>query len=352
MEERKTRNHLVAEHQNLLDDNGLIKEEGWARRPVWNYERNKIKANALRIKEWDYYAITSMKGGWTLCATLSDLGYAALISVSYIDYNKGTFSEVDETKAFPLGKLGLSPRSDRDNSVEYAGKKVSIKFERKGEERRISIKAPFLVLPDGRKGLEADIALNQPGSMDSINIATSWKENRKAFYLNEKVNAMAAQGRIKRGGEIEEIEEGDAWGVLDWGRGRWRYENTWYWGSGNGSVDGHSFGFNIGYGFSDRTPASENAIFYDGKIHKIDDVEFIMDDNDYIKDWKFTSSDGRFEMDFHPRVDRFSNMNYGIIKSIQHQVFGYFSGDAVLDDGVVIHIENFPGFTEKVFNRY
>ena len=45
------------------------------------------------------------------------------------------------------------------------------------------------------------------------------------------------------------------YGTLDWGRGVWTYDNTWYWGSGNGTVGGKAFGFNIGYGFGDTSAA-------------------------------------------------------------------------------------------------
>ena len=66
----------------------------------------------------------------------------------------------------------------------------------------------------------------------------------------------------------------DSFGGLDWGRGVWTYQNTWYWSSASGEIDGHRFGFNLGYGFGDTTAASENMLFYDGIGHKIDRVEF------------------------------------------------------------------------------
>jgi len=346
------RNHEVITKQNLLNKKGCIIEEGWARHPLWNYDRKSIKASAFKIKEWDYYAITSMSQGWTLCGTISDLGYAALLSISYIDLNKKDYAQQDEMKFFPLGSFKLSPSSAIDSNSLYLGKKIRLTFVKKGQTRRIMIAAPSLQLPDGRIGIDANLELTQPSNMESMNIATSWKENRKAFYLNEKVNCMPVQGTLRRGDTIEIIKNDDVWGVLDWGRGRWTYQNTWYWGSGSGIVNGHSFGFNIGYGFTDRTPASENAVFYDGKIHKLDDVTFNIPEDDFLKPWKFESSDGRFSMDFKPVVDRSSKMNFGIIKTIQHQVFGYFTGTAILDNGTKIRIKDFPAFAEKVFNRY
>lgn len=346
------RNHEVTERQDLLDGNGRLVEEGWARRPVWKYDRKAIKATSLGIKEWDYYAITNQVDGWTICGTISDLGYASLLSVSYIDYKRGAFAQKDEMKLMTLGRLALEADSTKDSSVRYIGRDIRLTFIRKGETRRVMIAAPNLRLPDGRVGLDANLELLQPNSMESMNIATSWKENRKAFYLNEKVNCMPVGGTVRMGDDIIQLEKDKAWGVLDWGRGRWTYQNTWYWGSGSGIVDGHRFGFNIGYGFTDRTPASENVVFYDGKVHKLDDVSFVIPNGDFMKEWRFESSDGRFEMTFKPSVDRSSTMNLGIIKTVQHQVFGYFTGTTILDDGTPIHIKDFPAFAEKVFNRY
>jgi len=51
----------ITENIPLLDENGHITKEGWAKKPYWSYDRNKIKAGKHRIKEWDYYAILSQK---------------------------------------------------------------------------------------------------------------------------------------------------------------------------------------------------------------------------------------------------------------------------------------------------
>ena len=96
--------------------------------------------------------------------------------------------------------------------------------------------------------------------------------------------------------------------VLDWGRGVWTYDNTWYWGSASGIVGGHTFGFNIGYGFGDTSAASENMLFYDGIAHKLSQVRFNIPlkdgKEDYLSPWTFSSDDGRFEMRFVPILDR------------------------------------------------
>ena len=76
------------------------------------------------------------------------------------------------------------------------------------------------------------------------------------------------------------------------------------------------------------------------------------DEKDFLAPWTFTSDDGRFEMDFAPVMDRASCTDVKLIKSDQHQVFGLFTGKAVLDDGTVIEVRDFPGFAEKVENKW
>ena len=167
---------------------------------------------------------------------------------------------------------------------------------------------------------------------------------------------MHAEGTVKIGGSVYTFSPDESFAVLDWGRGVWTYHNTWYWGSASGLVDGDDFGFNIGYGFGDTSAASENMLFYRGKAHKLSKVTFNIPmkngKEDYLKPWTFTSDDSRFEMDFVPVIDRASCADFKLLKSDQHQVFGRFSGKAVLDDGTVLEIKDFFGFAEKVENKW
>jgi hypothetical protein len=344
--------HEVTQKQDLLNRKGHIKEEGWARHPLWRYDRSFIKGGRLRIKEWDYYAVINTENRYAVTATISDLGYAALFAISYIDFDRKAVSQTDALRFFPLGKIGLSASSTEDNQVSWSNTNLRLAFIKKGTQRHLMGACPSLVLPDGSVGLDFDIVLTQEPETESLNIATSWSEQRKAFYLNEKINCLPAKGNIRRGMESEELLEGEAWGVLDWGRGRWTYQNTWYWASASALVENVPFGLNLGYGFSDRSTASENAIFYNGKIHKIGTVEFVFSREDLSKAWRIKDDQGRLNMVFTPVVDRSSNTNFVVIQSKQHQLFGYFSGTCILDDGSEIAIKDVPGFAEEVYNRW
>ena len=97
-------------------------------------------------------------------------------------------------------------------------------------------------------------------------------------------------------------------------------------------------------------------LFYDGVAHKLEEVTFHIPQNngifDYLSPWRFTSSDGRFEMDFIPILDRKDHTSVIVISSDQHQVFGLFTGKAVLDDGTTIVLKDFLGFAERVENKW
>ncbi|MBR5224114.1 MAG: DUF2804 family protein, partial [Clostridia bacterium] len=66
----------------------------------------------------------------------------------------------------------------------------------------------------------------------------------------------------------------------------------------------------------------------------------------------FSSDDARFEMTFRPVINRSSLTDFKLLKSDQNQVFGYFNGRAVLDDGTVLAVKDLFGFAEKVENKW
>ncbi len=339
------RNHEVVTKQPLLKEDGSLREPGWSKSLVQTYDRKQIKAPRMRIKEWDYYLV--LNEDFAGAFTLSDDGYIGLQSVSLLNFKEGWEHTETILNAFPMGKMHM-PSDSSQGDVVYRDKRLHMEYTLEEGQRRIRCK--FDKFYQG-KTFRCDITLLQP-KMDTMVIATPWKEKKTAFYYNQKINCMPAKGKMEYDGKIYRFDPSTDFGTLDWGRGVWTYDNRWYWGSGNQMIDGKPFGFNIGYGFGDTTAASENMLFYDGKCHKLDDVTFHIPDGDYMKPWTFTSSDGRFEMDFEPVLDRAARTNALIIESDQHQVFGRMNGKAILDDGTVIEVKDMMCFAEDVHNRY
>ncbi len=340
----------------LLDDSGRLAALGFAKAPLLVYNRKRIKASPLRIKEWDYYLVNDESYG--LALTIGDMGYVALVSASVIDFTSGTFITQSTMDLLPLGRLGL-PSSSGAGVTSYKDKRVDMRFEVIDGLRHLVVE--FADFSEGQP-LVAEVVLDQE-PQDSMVIATPWAEDSSAFYYNQKIIGMRAIGSLSVGAMQHSFSEEGSFGLLDWGRGVWTHDNTWYWSAAQGVMDGRRVGFNLGYGFGDTSAASENMLFVDGIAHKLGQVDFgIPSANpkahdvgkrfDLMSPWHMTDDTGRLDLVFTPQIDRCDYMDFRVVKSDQHQVFGLFNGTVVLDDGTQLAIRDLRGFAEAVHNVY
>ena len=343
-------NKQITEKCKLLNEHGELTNPGYSTSLIQEYSRSDIKAKKIKIKEWDYYLIYN--DDYAVALTLDDNSYMGMISASLINFKEAKEKTTSIIIPFTNGKTNM-PSSSKIGDVKRKHKRANIEFLNDGKTRILKLEMKKF---DKEKDLKLEFTLTDEPT-DSMVIATPFKENKKAFYYNQKIIGMKAEGYVLYGNEKIEFSKDKTLGLLDWGRGVWTYKNTWYWGAGQGYVNNKIVGFNIGYGFGDTSNATENMLFIDGQSHKIDQVTFnIPKDNkgndDYLKPWTFTSNDSRFEMNFTPIIDRKSKTDIGIICSDQHQVFGKFSGTMTLDDGNKIILKDFLGFAEKVYNKW
>ena len=333
----------------LLDNSGNLAEPGYATALIKTYDRSAIKASKLRIKEWDYYLITNDRCGVAL--TIDDNGYMGLLSASVLDFEHRTERTVSPMFWLPMGKTGF-PASSKTGDVQKSLKQASGAFTHTETGRRLQFRIDSF---QNGEPFCCDILLTgEP--QDSMVIATPF-EKRGRFYYNQKIIGMRAEGFFSIGDQRTELHPDESFGLLDWGRGVWTYRNTWYWSAAQGLVDGHIFGFNLGYGFGNTSAASENMLFFDGIAHKLNRVDFGIPKkadggDDLLAPWHFTDDAGRLDLVFTPLFDRASKTDVLVICSDQHQVFGRFTGTVRLDDGRTLKLNDFLGFAEKVFNKW
>jgi hypothetical protein len=213
------RNHEVTKRQPLLDESGGLREPGWSRSLVQQYDRRAIKAPKWRVKEWDYYLV--LNRDFAAAFTVSDDGYIGLQSVSLLVFGEKPWEHTETVlNAFPLGKLKL-PQDSAAGVTEFRNKRLRLRFAVEGQTRHITCQFERFWKD---KPLEADIVLRQP-EMDSLVIATPWDKPR-AFYYNQKINCMRASGFVRFDGVEYRFDPASDFGTLDWGRGVWTYDNT------------------------------------------------------------------------------------------------------------------------------
>ena len=333
----------------LLDEHGMLYEAGYATSLVKEYCRHCVRASRLRIKEWDYYCI--IQDPIIFCLTIADNGYMSLDSVTLINVRTGEETTASPIGLLPLGKRHL-PSTSEKGDVSVSGRGYRLSFENDGFLRKLSVYFDRFA----GKTLDAQITLTG-APRDSMVIATPFANHPRCFYYNQKINCMKAEGSIHFGDDTFALSRDKATAVLDWGRGVWTYENTWYWSSLSGYTEnGDAVGFNLGYGFGDTSAASENMLFLNGIAHKLGAVDFGIPkkngQDDYLSPWSFTDDEGRLRLTFTPLYDRKSCTKACILLSDQHQVFGTFDGFIITDDGEKIRLNNLLGFAEKVHNKW
>lgn len=356
----------ITEEGPLHSADGSLAHPGYATAPLLRYRRRGVKAPKWRLKEWDYYLINDDE--FAVALTLGDLGYMGLISASVIDLVNNSYRTTSVILPFPMGRFKM-PENSTHGVSEYANKRVHFRFETRDGQRKI--RARFNRFQDDDDLMVEAVLDEEP--QDSMVIATPWAENPKAFYYNQKILGMRAKGSFKSGMFVHGFRPEDSFALLDWGRGVWTYDNTWFWAAAHGWQDErgkrktpHRFGLNLGYGFGDTSAASENMAFLDGKMYKFGRVDFGIPECDpkenkgskgvgkryrLMEPWHVTDDEGKVDLVFTPAVDRFDYTNIGLVVSDQHQVFGTFSGKVVLDDREFL-VHELNGSAEVVRNKY
>jgi len=334
----------------LLNTDGSLSEAGRATSLIKLYDKNRVKNRLLRLKEWDYYLIHNKHFGIAL--TIADNAYMGLVSASFLNFEEKTEHTMSPMFWFPFGKTNL-PESSRQGNTQKVCKGADFCFSVNNGTRHLQ--AHIDSFGEDHTPFDCDILLSEE-PVDSMVIATPFPDKRTAFYYNQKIIGMRAHGKVSCFGRDYRFDRADSFGLLDWGRGVWVYESTWYWAAAMGMLNGHLVGFNLGYGFGDTSAASENMIFCDGKAHPFDKIHFDIPQkgsgDDFLSLWTIRSNDGRFSMNFLPLFDRAACTDLRILLSDQHQVFGLFTGFMLLDDGTRLDLNDFLGFAEKVHNKW
>lgn len=338
---------VLLKEGKLLNDDGTLTEAGYAFSRVKDYNRDKIKPlNRIKRKEWNYYAFLNDKNG--VAITMSNLTYSALLSFTYFDFEINKYLTKSFTIMLPKQKDYKIPR----NGTNIFIRKKNFTFSVKQTDKENSIYVSIKNFADGCK-----LLLNiefQETTDKSIVTAIPFKKKGN-FYYNQKVNLIKAEGNIEIGRKCIPINE--SYGVLDWGRGVWPYRTTWYRSScSTKTQEGDLIGFNLGYGLGDSSKGTENTLFFNNEVYKLDDVEFIFKTNkkgkiDYLQDIEVVSKSRDIDLIFHPLFNRHDNINVAVIASNQNQVFGRFTG-TIKKDGKTFEFKNYLGFLEKVINRY
>jgi len=327
---------------SVLNDLGVPQNFGWSRQPGFFYDPVLVRASRRRLTESDRYIVFCPSH--MVIMEIRDDGHAGYTGISIISLTDKKRSSHNYQTLFPLGAYEMPPGSNV-GSIKYKRKNVSIDFvPRDGGVRIIRMDISHF----GRqRSLRGELVLTEPVMAESLITNMPWPREKNAFRYSRRSPWFAIEGVIQHGSTEIFFTKGRSWGILDWNRGVRPRADVRYWAGACGTAGEHLAAFSVGYSSADSHACTENAFFVDGKLHKLDQVTFNIPPADWLSPWRFTSNDNRLEMIFTPHQERIERNRRMFFLNTRHQVCGFFSGTAILDDGSPLEFHDLSGFAER-----
>ncbi|WP_433378350.1 DUF2804 domain-containing protein [Actinoplanes sp. CA-142083] len=299
---------------------------GWTRRPL---HRANLRGWG-RTKRWEYWGIVTP--AHILGLVVSSLDYAGVHGLYLFDRVSGRETRVDAT--IPLDRTVRLPTRAGEGQVAMHAKNLTIKIDQSPTRTAITARS---------RGVEIDLVVPAVENHESLGVVVPW--STRLFQYTLKDLGRPVHGVLRVAGVEHPVDQGFA--VLDHGRGRWPYSASWNWAAG--AAPGRAI--QLGGRWTDGTPSTENAVFLDGRLHKISEhLTWEYDRGNWRRPWRIHGErvDARFEP-FHERVAR---TNLAVVASETHQCFGHFSGWATTDDGGRVDLDGLTGWAEEARNRW
>lgn len=308
---------------------------GFARKPLIN---SNLTGHMMRKKKWNYWCVYGDE--ILFSTTISHLDYAAVCFVYFLEYETQRFFE--KTITIPLGGKLKMPTQVLE-TVSFNNSEMNIDITYIQNETHLVVSIPDF---DG-EALRADLVIQHPPEDESLNVVIPW--NRKTFQFTGKHHTLPTSGLVTIGNRRFTFIPEENFAVLDYGRGVWPRQATWNWGMASQRVRGRRIGLNLGGKWTDGTGMTENAVFVDGKMTKIhEDVLFDYDREDFMQPWHVKSKfSSQVELTFSPFFERIATSNAKLIKTEVHQMFGYYDGRVLLENGETLVIQQMLGCIEE-----
>jgi hypothetical protein len=233
---------------------------------------------------------------------------------------------------------GVSRFSSRHGSVT-----MSAERDADGETQTKTLQAELA------SDLSIDLSFEDGPPFEPMRICTQTGVN--GWTYAQKVAGVPARGTVR--GQLGEfdLQEINAFAHHDFTVGYLRRETSWHWACLSGVAgSGETLGLNVSCGVNE-TAFTENCIWHDGRLLKVDTVFFDFDDDALEEPWEITSHDGKVALRFTPlgayRVQR----NAWIAAANFQQLFGRFDG-ILRCDGREVVIDGMHGFAERQYLRW
>ncbi len=336
----------LTEPVDLCDAAGrlLPAARGWSRTPL---HRANLRGPWGRRKRWDYWCVITPEVIASI--TYADVDYLGVASVWVLDRATGATGSAGTMR--PLGRGMALPELPCTGTMRALGRRYDIELHEAVGHTRLRASGGH---PGSEHAVSVDVLVDRPAGHETMSVVVPWSDRR--FQYTSKHTARPATGTIRLGSRTWTFGRGgDAWGVLDLGRGIWRYSNRWNWAAAQGrSETGAVIGLQFGGKWTDGTGATENALCVDGRLSKLGETlvwDYSWDDP--MSPWHVRTPDSdQVDVVLTPTYDRHDRTSLGVLSMEVHQCFGTWSGTIRDDDGTRHELGGIHGFAEEARNRW
>ena len=316
---------------------------GWSRVPMHDCN---LAGTPGRKKRWDYWAVLGPTH--TLSVTYADIDFLGITDVWWADLRSGRTG--GRNRSVP-GAAGIS-LPDRPGTAPLRSAARHQVLDLTDEPGGTRLSAAWTEA-DGTPA-SMDVFVELPDGHESLNVVIPWSD--ELFQYTSKHQARPAHGTLTIGDEVIAFggDAGEAWGVLDVGRGRWPHETRWNWGGGAGrSAEGSVVGVQFGAKWTTGTGFTENGVLVDGRLSKLgNELEWTYDWDRPLRPWRVVDPGGQLDVVLTPRYDKHTKVDAKVLGTEVHQVFGTWTGTVVTDDGAELRVEDVLGFAEESRSRW
>lgn len=303
---------------------------GWSRRPL---HRANLRGWG-RAKRWDYWCVMSPR--LVVGLTAASLDYVGLYEIHLYDRTSGQV--IAHRRLDPAARGARFTDGDDTRVASVRRGPVSIVVDEAPEGTWLRARAP---------GLHVDLVVDRPRDHECLGVVIPWSS--RLFQYTVKDVGRSARGRVRIDGADVALSAVDTVAIGDHGRGKWPRTIRWNWAAG--TLPGGGRGLQLGGGWTDGTPMTENALLVDGRLHKLAGrLRWRYDRADLTRPWSVTG-DG-LEVHFRPFHLRKAVTDLGLVASRIHQVFGEFSGRARAPGGDWVDLDGLLGIAEDAAHRW
>jgi len=293
----------------------------------------------FKFNQFQFVGITSPE--LIIGIAIVDLKFASNCFVYVYEPETNRFEEFSFIQPLAINtQIGLQP----NNSVATFQKgqnKISISATETPRLRVVSVSL--------KSGFKVDAVIDESTHFNPLAICA--RAGYTGWVYTQKATALVCKGSVEWGNKSYDIESLGALACVDWSAGYMRRETSWNWASLSCKLpDGRRLGFNLAAGVNE-TGFTENGLWLDGKLHKVDMVDFQFNRFDSEQVWLLRSNDGLINLRFEPAGQRKEKMNLIFAASNFTQHFGQFYGDIIVNDEM-IHLEGVWGFVEDHYAKW